>query len=220
MKHYQQPLDITVNHGEKVFFVVTGTHSVYLTGNYVMEDEDDDEYDLDPNEMDYGMDELSEGESDELDDIEDPRVAEVESEEEEAPKLVPTEGKKGKNKRPADEVEGLDEQMAKAAEPKLSKKKQKKLKNNNGEAVVAEEAKKEVKADKKVQFAKNLEQGPTGSTEKAKQAATPSVKTVNGVTIDDRTLGKGRAVKSGDSVGVRYIGKLQNGQQFDGKYGV
>ncbi|KAI8684118.1 FK506-binding protein [Fusarium keratoplasticum] len=215
-RNYQQPLDITVNHGEKVFFVVTGTHTVYLTGNYIMDDDDDeddedeDDYDLDPEELDYELGGEDSDESDELDGLEDPRIQEVDSDEEEAPKLVPV--KKGKNKRSAEEAtEGLDELMAKD-DAKLSKKQQKKLKNNKGEAVAAEDK----KDAKKVQFAKNLEQGPTGSTEKAKQAkATPSVKVVQGVTVDDRTIGNGRTVKNGDTVGVRYIGKLQNGKQFD-----
>lgn len=179
--------------------------------------DDEDEYDFDPEELDYDLGEESD-ESDELDGVDDPRVTEVESEEE-APALVPAATKKGKNKRAAEEpAESLDDLIAKADEPKLSKKQQKKLKNNKGEAVASEEAK---KSDKKVQFAKNLEQGPTGTgaTEKAK-AAKPAAGTktvVQGVTIDDRTIGNGRTVKNGDTVGVRYIGKLANGQQFDGK---
>lgn len=220
-QNYQQPLDITVNHGEKVFFVVTGTHTIYLTGNYVMddddeddEDEDEDDYDLSPDELEYALGEdLSDDESDELDNVANPRVTEVDSEED-APKLV--EVKKGKNKRAA-EAESLDDLISKD-DTKLSKKQQKKLKNNKGEAVEA--AKKEDKSDKKVQFAKNLEQGPTGSTAtKAKpgKAAAGGVKVVQGVTVDDRTAGNGRTVKNGDTVGVRYIGKLANGQQFDGK---
>ncbi|KAH6898794.1 hypothetical protein B0T10DRAFT_454114 [Thelonectria olida] len=215
-RNYQQPLDITVNHGEKVFFVVTGTHTVYLTGNYIMdddeeddEDEDDEEdYDLSPDELEYALGQAdSDEESDDLDGVQDPRITEVESDEE-APKLVPV--KKGKNKRTAeDATEGLDALISKE-DAKEAKKQQKKLKNNKGEAVSTEDSK------KKVQFAKNLEQGPTGSAEKAKQAkATTGVKVVQGVTIDDRTIGKGRSVKNGDSVGVRYIGKLQNGQVFD-----
>ncbi|KAF7545386.1 hypothetical protein G7Z17_g9209 [Cylindrodendrum hubeiense] len=211
---YQQPLDITVNHGEKVYFVVTGTHTVYLTGNYILDDEDseddedEDDYDLSPDELEYALGEEESGdESDELDGLDDPRVTEVDSEEE-APKLVSV--KKGKNKRTAEEAtEGLDELITKE-DTKLSKKQQKKLKNNKGEPVVTEDSK------KKVQFAKNLEQGPTGSDVKAKQTkAASGVKIVQGVTIDDRTVGNGRTAKSGDTVGVRYIGKLANGQQFD-----
>ncbi|KAG5980297.1 peptidylprolyl isomerase fpr4 [Claviceps digitariae] len=212
-RSYQQPLDITVNHGEKVFFTVSGSHTVYLTGNYIMDDsdmdseDDEEDYDMDPEDLDYGFgEEDSEDESDDLDDTADPRVTEIESDEEEAPKLVET--KKGKNKRSAQETEGLDEMITKASD---SKKQQKKLKNNKGEAVAAEDAKK----DKKVQFAKNLEQGPSGAGKQADGKATTGVKVVQGVTIDDRTIGKGRTVKNGDTVGVRYIGKLANGQQFD-----
>lgn len=179
-------------------------------------EEEEDDYDYSPDELDYAMgEEASDDESDELDDIDNPRVTEVESEDE-APKLVVADSKKGKNKRAAEETaESLDDLITKSTDAKLSKKQQKKLKNNKGEAVVAEDAKKDAK---KVQFAKNLEQGPTGS-EKTKQAAKPSVgvKVVQGVTIDDRTVGTGRSVKNGDTVGVRYIGKLANGQQFDGK---
>jgi FK506-binding nuclear protein len=228
---YQQPIDITVGEGEKVFFSVKGTHTVYLTGNYVVpqdeeeEDDDeeysDDEYDLPPGLEEEDSDEMS----DELDDLEGtPRIKEIDTDEEEAPKLV--ESKKGKNKRVAEEAaEGLDEIMAKE-EKKLSKKQLKKLKNNQGEAVAAEEKAKEspaAKGDKKVQFAKNLEQGPTGPAKdkaenKGDKKAALGVKVVQGVTVDDRKAGSGRTVKSGDRVGMRYIGKLQNGKVFDCKW--
>jgi FK506-binding nuclear protein len=182
--------------------------------------------------------------------LEDPRITEVDSEDE-APELTKVEEKKaekkGKNKRSADELEegnSLDDIMSKslkpeaaAEEPKLSKKQLKKLKKNNGEAaaVKTDEKKPEVatpaksdksdKSDKKVQFAKNLELGPTGSAEKPKSAeATKGAKTelgvkkIQGVTIDDKKLGKGPAAKKGDKVGMRYIGKLQDGKIFDCRF--
>lgn len=175
--------------------------------------------------------------------------------------------KKGKNKRVAeesvDEPASLDDIMAKslkAEEPatnneaKLSRKQRKKLKNNAGKGVEtqtesADSKKEEQKAkgspeqkgDKKVQFAKNLEQGPSTSNQDAKteskkgskadtkaegksdskivgekQKAGLGLKVVQGVTIDDKKLGKGPAVKKGDKVGMRYIGKLQDGKVFDG----
>ncbi|KAH6689049.1 FKBP-type peptidyl-prolyl cis-trans isomerase [Plectosphaerella plurivora] len=209
---YQQPIDIHVGENERVFFLVNGTHAVHLTGNYVIDDEEEegDSDDEDDEEDMYDLDgELlggdSDSEEDDLDDLENPRVMEVDSEEE-APKLV---AKKGKNKRAAEEAEGLDDLITK--DDKASKKAAKKTKNNKGEAVAIDE-----KADaKKVQFAKNLEQGPTGSAAKAKQAGKGGVKVVNGVTIDDRKIGEGRVVKNGDNVGVRYIGKLENGKVFD-----
>ncbi len=140
---YQQPLDITVGENEEVFFVVTGTHAVTLTGNFI-ESLDDEESEYDSDE-DGDLDLLGAGdsddESDDLDDIDNPRVTEVDSDEEEAPKLV---AKKGKNKRAADEeAESLDALIAAGGkeDAKLSKKQAKKLKNNKGEAIAAEEAK-------------------------------------------------------------------------------
>ncbi|KAF7118357.1 hypothetical protein CNMCM5793_007871 [Aspergillus hiratsukae] len=235
-RNCQQPLDITVAEGERVFFKVTGTHTVYLTGNYVIpadeghshydEDEDDeedeDDYDLSPDEddlVDIG-DLLDDDEEDELDGLANPRVTEIESDEEEAPKLVES---KGKNKRTADSDEemALDDMMAKDGkakaaangEPALSKKQQKKLKKNNGEAAAVEQK----KEAKKVQFAKNLEQGPTPSGQKPAETTTGTlgVKEVKGVKIDDKKLGKGPAAKAGNTVAMRYIGKLEDGKVFD-----
>jgi FK506-binding nuclear protein len=154
--------------------------------------------------------------SDDLDDMEDPRITEVDSEEE-APKLVEAKAK-GKNKRAAEE-ESLDDLMAKTAKGKATKAEekaqQKKLKKNDGAAAAVEpkEAKKEAKTDKKVQFAKNLEQGPTPSGDKP--TGTLGVKEIRGVKIDDKKLGKGVAAKSGNTVAMRYIGKLEDGKVFD-----
>lgn len=220
-----------------------------MTGNYVVPDDDghnhhhevydsdeDEDYDLSPDEDEL---DLEDEESDDLDDLDDPRITEVDSDEEEAPKLVAAADKKGKNKRTADEIDtssaSLDDLIAKsskadAEEPKLSKKQQKKLKKNNGEAAAVDAKKEETtpKSDKKVQFAKNLEQGPTGSAEKAKAKtdapkadsgkAALGVKTVNGVKIDDKKLGTGPACKKGARVAMRYIGKLNDGKVFDCKF--
>ncbi|RHZ57910.1 FKBP-type peptidyl-prolyl cis-trans isomerase [Aspergillus thermomutatus] len=246
-RNCQQALDITVAEDERVFFKVTGTHTVYLTGNYVIpaeeghshydEDEDDeddeDDYDLSPDEDDLADLDINEllddEEEDELDGLANPRVTEIESDEEEAPKLVDS---KGKNKRTADSDEemALDDMMAKDGkakaaangEPALSKKQQKKLKKNNGEAAAVEQKKeakeaKEGKEAKKVQFAKNLEQGPTPSAQKPAETTTGTlgVKEVKGVKIDDKKLGKGAAAKAGNTVAMRYIGKLEDGKVFD-----
>ncbi|KAE8356497.1 hypothetical protein BDV28DRAFT_127084 [Aspergillus coremiiformis] len=239
-KNLQQPLDITVSEDEPVFFKVTGTHTVYLTGNYVIptdegrqsyDDEDDeDDYDLSPDEDELDLDELmgEDEESDDLDDLEDPRITEVDSDEEEAPKLVDT---KGKNKRsaPSDEEEKPVKKVTNGEEG-LSKKQQKKLKKNNGDAAAVEQKKeakeakeakegKEGKEGKKVQFAKNLEQGPTPSGQDKKKAeqttGTLGVKEIKGVKIDDKKLGKGPAAKAGNTVAMRYIGKLEDGKVFD-----
>jgi FK506-binding nuclear protein len=211
--------------------------------------DEEEDYDLSPDEDDLdGLDDLEdESEEDELDDLADPRITEVDSEEE-APKLVQPKGK-GK-KRPADteeEVAGLDEIIGKSlknaanGEATLSKKQMKKLKNNAGQpvtAVIETETKitKEGPSGKKVQFAKQLEQGPTKSepkkTEKAskddkktetkkeedKPKAAGGVRKVQGVTVDDRKAGKGPAAKKGSKISMRYIGKLTDGKVFDGIY--
>lgn len=184
------------------------------------EDSDDGygDYDLPPDMEDL----IGDDSEDELDNLDGAgRIEEIDTDEDEAPQLI--EAKKGKNKRPA--AEGLDELIAKEskeAESKLSKKQAKKLKTNEGKAVAAE--KETPKSEKKVQFAKNLELGPTGSpAEKVKpgdkqkkdKKATPSVRVEKGITIDDRKIGTGRTAKPGDKVGMRYIGKLENGKVFD-----
>lgn len=195
------------------------------------DDEDEDDYNLSPDEDELDMDELmdEDEESDDLDGLEDPRVTEVDSDEE-APKLVEAKGQKGKNKRAATTEESLEDLMSKEkpaakGEEGLSKKQQKKMKKNNGEAAEPEQKKeskegKEGKEGKKVQFAKNLEQGPTPSSQDKKPSDTTigtlGVKNVGGVTIDDKKLGKGAAAKAGNTVAMRYIGKLEDGKVFDG----
>jgi len=193
------------------------------------DEEEEDDYDLSPDEDELDMDDImdEDEEDDELDSLENPRVTEVESEEE-APKLVEAKGQKkaDKGKKRAAEEESLEDLMAKdkKAQPEegLSKKQQKKLKKNSGEAAEVEQKKeakdaKEGKEGKKVQFAKNLEQGPTPSSQdkKSETTGTLGVKNVNGVTIDDKKLGKGPAAKSGNTVAMRYIGKLEDGKVFD-----
>lgn len=241
---YQQALDITVGEDERVFFQVTGSHTIYLTGNYVVPDdnghnhhhevydsddedsENDEDYDLSPSEDELDV-QLDGEESDDLDGLNDPRITELSDDEGEAPKLVSKADKKSK-KRSADALDGgesLDDLVSKSIKadsseetPKLSKKQLKKLKNNKGDAVPVKAE--ETKENKKVQFAKNLEQGPTGSTPE-KSPATPAeksttngkakaslgVKEVNGIKIDDKKLGSGAAAKNGNRVELRYIGK-------------
>lgn len=245
--------------------MVSGTHTVHLTGNYLMPiddgraslyDEEGDEYDLSPDEEELDeLDDMDE-ESDELDDIPNPRIMEI-GEEDEVPKLVKQDkGAKGKNKRPAEDSEDeeekdtLDNIMTKSIksegstsavgheEKSLSKSQLKKLKKkqkmNDGEAKAitpdaAAAAAKTTNGEKKVQFAKNLEQGPTPSPlvasskkddqkkESKQDTGNLGVKTVQGVTIDDKKLGNGPTAKTGDRVGMRYIGKLENGKVFDCK---
>ncbi|KAI5846752.1 FK506-binding protein [Tricharina praecox] len=252
---YQQPLDIIIGEDEEVFFKVDGNYDISLSGNYIIplnenddeesysdeeESEGEEDYDLSPDEEEL-MNLIGGGaeSEDELDDVEEPRITEVESEEDKTPKKKATEKvaekklgkaeKKG-NKRAAEEDE------AKPEEPKLSKKQLKKLKANDGKAVAATNDTPESK--KKVQFAKPIEQGPTNGKKDAKQtpekpatkqtpekkvaekkpeAAAPTTRVVQGITVEDKTVGTGAVCKKGNKLGMRYIGKLndKNGKVFD-----
>ena len=214
-----------------------------------------DEDELDDDEESDELDDLEDpritevGSEDEADEEEAPKLVKK-AEQVQKGKNKRVREESSENEAPA----SLDEIMAKSlkteptsngatnGEPKLSKKQLKKLKNNAGKAVEAAAENKNVvkedsvagakdiptKGDKKVQFAKNLEQGPAKTdTDKNKAEikmeegkAKPSLglKTVQGVKIDDRKLGSGRAAKKGDKVGLRYIGKLsKDNKVFDGK---
>ncbi|CAK7893149.1 peptidyl-prolyl cis-trans isomerase [[Candida] anglica] len=226
---FQQTIDLTINPEEEVYFVVTGSYPVHLSGNYVehpadetdSEDEFDEEYDDEEYDMTPDEDELAY----DLEDLEN--ASDVENKIEE---LLEEESKK----RSSEEVEAPV-----AAVSKKAKKAEKK-------AAAA--------ADKKsVQFTKELEQGPTGSTlveqpkeaaaakketkkekkERAKKEAAaavakeqeesgapkdkkyPTKTLLGGVVTEDRKIGKGPTAKSGNKVGIRYIGKLKNGKSFD-----
>jgi FK506-binding nuclear protein len=225
--------------------MVSGTHDVFVTGNYVAfpeeEDSEDEEdgldalgYDLGSDDDELDIDEMDEDEDDELDATNDPRITEVDTDEE-PPKLV--DASKKSKKRPAESDDAtLDDLISQTnGDAKLSKKQAKKLKKNDGQAAAgaAEPAKKAEKVEKtetpnsdkkKVQFAKNLEQGPTGSPKvdapkpEAKKEAAKGPRNVSGVTVEDKKDGKGKAAKKGDRIEMRYIGKLKNGKVFDCKF--
>ncbi|KAJ8096699.1 hypothetical protein POJ06DRAFT_278829 [Lipomyces tetrasporus] len=205
------------------------------------ESESDEDYDLSPDEDELIHGYGDEDESDELDSVDEhPRVKELPNVEEEIKKeakalkeeakaeakaAVKEKGKKANGKRPAEEEEvkekNLDDMIEKdnKGAEKLSKKQAaKKLKGADGSAAPAP-AEKESLKDKKVTFAKNLEQGPTGSgapNKAAEPAKTVQVKKLEGgLAIEDRKVGDGTGAKNGQKVGVRYIGKLSNGKVFD-----
>ena len=96
-----------IGNDEQVYFQVSGTHPVYLTGNYIAMEEDrvGDQlamygsgaygYSSDEDEDEMDVDE----EADELDDIDDPRVVELSSGDDEVPEL----SRKSKAKKPNEE---------------------------------------------------------------------------------------------------------------------
>jgi FK506-binding nuclear protein len=141
----------------------------------------------------------------------EPKGAKRRRESDEAPQLVDT-SKNGAPNNDTTDTSGLS---------KSQKKKLKKQKLNSGEAAPVNGN------EKKVQFAPNLEQGPTGGTttdpKAIKSALSPSQKgdkktfaLEHGVIVDEHKTGSGPKAKSGTKLGIRYIGKLaKNGVIFD-----
>lgn len=210
---FQQTLDFTISPYEEVHFVVTGSYPVHLSGNFVEHPGDDeDDYDSDELDDEYYEDDEDEynltPDEDELMDIED--------------------------LEDASDVEGKITELVEADEEKSKKR--------AAEEENSRKAKKAKEDKKKVQFSKELEQGPTPSKkdkkdkkekkekkeekveekkddkkeEKADKAKKFPTKTLlGGVITEDRKIGSGQGAKSGNKVGIRYIGKLKNGKVFD-----
>jgi FK506-binding nuclear protein len=134
----------------------------------------------------------------------------------EAPQLVDTSTEISLDKGPEVDLSTLTKSQRK----KLLKKQ----KLNSGEA-----AKPNGTADKKVQFDKKLEKGPTPGTGEGKAPVKPALSPQakvehkatqttlpNGIVIVEHKLGTGAKAKSGTKIGVRYIGKLvKTGKEFD-----
>lgn len=205
---YQQTLDITISPEEEVFFVVTGSYPVHISGNYIQHpfDDSDDMYDSDSDEEDYDVD-SEDGSDYDLTPDED-ELAEADFDINDLEDEEDVEGK----------IEELVEEDENKESKKVSKKENKKRQAEEESKPEVKETKKQKKAreqeekKKSVQFNKELEQGPTKTEEKKK----PAVQTLaGGVVVEDRTVGKGPQAKAGNKVGVRYIGKLKNGSVFD-----
>lgn len=232
---YQQTLDVTILPDEKVFFVVTGSYTVHLTGNYInhpddedaddyvygTDDEDDydsDEYDLTPDEdeiiddIEYDLDELDnvediEGKIEELvEEDNKKRQADDEAADVKDTKKAKKDSKKEKSvKFNKDLEQGPTGPAAEKKETKKDEKKEDKKQDKKEKKV--KETKKETKKEEKKEVKKEV---------KKEEKKKPAVKTLpGGVIIEDKTFGTGPVCKKGQKVGVRYIGKLKNGKVFD-----
>lgn len=146
---------------------------------------------------------------DELEILSDEDRFEEVNDDEPAPKAA---GKKRARESDTMEVDG-EEKVSKA-----QKKKQKKQKGEDGKAVptteestpakeaAPEKAKKADKKDKKEKKEKTSEKEKTSGKEQELSG---------GIKIVDAKVGDGPKAKNGDSLSMRYIGKLQNGKVFD-----
>lgn len=202
---YQQSLDLVIAPEEEVQFIVTGSYRVSLTGNFVKHPFDTPDYDEDDSEE--GEESYDEDEDDYLTPDEDADLEELEEAsdiEAKIQELVEKEQSKSKknNKRKQPEPEEEEEEEEQEAPASVEETKK------------AKKAKKE----KKVEFKKDLEEGPTPAKkeEKKEKKEKPKTKVLEGgIIIEDRVVGTGKACKKGSKVGMRYIGKLKNGKVFD-----
>ncbi|QSL66532.1 hypothetical protein MERGE_000912 [Pneumocystis wakefieldiae] len=242
LKHgdqYQQSLDLTFSADEEVFFTTSGDCPVYLTGNHVILSDFDDDYDISSDEdelFDKYPDDLDANDSgsDELGD-DSPKIEELSSSES---KASDSEKKKNLSDNDLDDLDNLDNVIRNNSNKqniskkrvldsgdvdisKLSKKQRKKLRLNSDKSSFPEEKSESNVFSKNnnsesrnfqsskpsVSFARDLDQSSTKSSK--------SKTLEGGVLIEDKVVGKGPQVKDGCRVGVRYIGKLLNGKQFD-----
>ncbi|WVQ80674.1 FK506-binding protein 4 [Cryptococcus sp. DSM 104549] len=205
----QASLNLTFVEGEVVVFETTGENAVHLLGNYIDQfpDVDSDCDSCDDSDFE-GEDDYSEiyGSDDDL---------ELDTEEEEAvakiTEIPAEEPKKAKKALPAPtpvadakkrKADAIEESPAKAAESTegLSKAQKKKL---------AKKAKTEEAAAEKPA-------APVAEKKEKPAAKAPQKKTLpSGLIIEDVKVGEGPVAKTGKRLGMRYIGKLTTGKQFD-----
>ncbi|KAI8349680.1 hypothetical protein BD560DRAFT_410160 [Blakeslea trispora] len=184
----QQSLDHTFVEGEEVTFAVKGDNIVHLTGNYVFTDDDE--------EMGSEIDSEEGEESDE------------EFDEEEFLKSLP------ENITP-DQIRALLNDQGDSDDE-----------IDSDEIISAEESEEEEEEEEKpvVNKKRAAEVVEKEQPAKKQKAAEPKkkeepknkvVKLPNGLIIEDVKVGDGPSCKSGQRVGMRYIGKLTTGKVFD-----
>ncbi|KAJ2062567.1 peptidylprolyl isomerase fpr3 [Coemansia sp. S146] len=232
----QQLLDITLTEGEEITFETFGENEVHLTGNFIADDEDDDEDGM------YGSSDEEDGEDIDLDNItpeglqelinrgmidpSDLQIGDDESDEDYDSEDAETDGRI-REVTDEEEEELVEEAMSEdepVVEVKIKKQADKKRKTAEEEkeqpaATPAKLSKKAKQAEKKA-AAKEAAEKPKQAekAEKPKQAEKPKAKAATlpgGVIVETKTEGAGAPAKKGQRVGMYYIGKLTNGKVFD-----
>ncbi|KAG0148722.1 hypothetical protein CROQUDRAFT_654557 [Cronartium quercuum f. sp. fusiforme G11] len=231
--------------GEQYRFLLCGSDmEVHLLGAYITpSDADLSPYGSDFDSEDSSNSEIDEFDLDQLEsssdeDASEGRIEELDDDECPAKKSVAKPAKKGdkpaagSKKRPLEEAEGADVSMADvsmadsaAGDTDLSKlsknqrkKLAKKLKSADGSSVPATTS--NANTPQKAEPAKKSELAQKTESEKKPESVkkSESVKTVttaSGLKIVDFKVGEGAEAKPGQTVSMRYIGKLNNGKTFD-----
>ncbi|KAF8210392.1 hypothetical protein K438DRAFT_1916811 [Mycena galopus ATCC 62051] len=191
----QVTTNLVLEDEEEYVFEVVGKNTVYLTGNYIDQQPMDmppfgDDSDLDDEEDAFDLEDVSS-------DVEmDPNDLDDEARFEEIDEAVHGQ------KRPR------DSDAADAG--KLSKKQ----KAESGKGVKPDSEatdKKEKKKEKK----EKKDAGKTDGEKQPEKKPAAEREVAGGVKIKDTKVGTGPAAKKGNTVSMRYIGKLQSGKIFD-----
>ncbi|CAK9784564.1 hypothetical protein CC85DRAFT_283016 [Cutaneotrichosporon oleaginosum] len=218
----QAQLNITFIEGELVILQTNGPNAVHLLGNYIYQGgESDSEDDEDYSDGEYSdLDDRDEFDIEEFaEDIEEAPKGKITAVEDEVEKPKPKaktfaavvadkadtpKSEKVDKKRKAEEIS----ETPTKAEGELSRSQKKKLAKKA--KVEADGAPTESPAPKK-EAKKETKEEPKKDS---KKKTLPS-----GLVIEDIKVGTGPVAKGGKRLGMRYIGKLENGKQFDANTG-
>ncbi|KAL3231518.1 Peptidyl-prolyl cis-trans isomerase [Nakaseomyces bracarensis] len=203
----QAAVDITIAPEEDVQFLVTGSYTVSLIGNYVKHpfDEPFEEYD--------SHDDDSLDEEDYAEHSEDDEEDELDSQDE----SVDEEQENGSAESDEDEEfydaisegdEDIDEQLAKLEETSDVEGHLEQLIANDNKKKRKHDAEPESNESKKSKKEKKEALKPEANKPKAQVLE-------GGILIEDKKVGTGPHAKKGSKVGMRYIGKLKSGKVFD-----
>ncbi|KAI8874459.1 hypothetical protein GQ42DRAFT_116488 [Ramicandelaber brevisporus] len=198
-------LDIVFSEGEEVSFKSSGKSAVYISGNYII--------DLDEESMEgYDGEEYDEEDEDGLEwdsDDEDLDMSDDDSEIDSDEELLLEEVRKRKATESPAKKTAETPSKADKKQQQQQQQQNKKQKTNNGEPAspsTPKDAKKDQAKDAK-----------SPASEQKKKDETPSKKTLaGGLVVEERKAGTGKAAGKGDRIGMYYVGRLKtNGKVFD-----
>lgn len=203
----QASLNLTFVADEVVMFEVTGNNPVHLMGNYIHQEADHhhghDDYEDMSDEEDFSLDEDSEDEDVSMTEDASNRFQEVKEDakpkkaEAAAPKEVANKKRKAETQETDSKRSTTSTTEKKAATPTAAEKK-------------ADQAAKKQKTEAAKPAEKKKEAAEKPEEKSSKKQTLPS-----GLIIEDFKVGDGPVAKKGKRLGMRYIGKLMNGKQFD-----
>ncbi|WVO12547.1 hypothetical protein L204_100147 [Cryptococcus depauperatus] len=201
-KTEQANINLIFVEGEVILLETSGDNEIHLLGNYIHQGDGDSDSDSEFDGSDDYSDLYDSDDDIELDSEEEEAVAKITEipDKSKAKKALPMPKKEEKiasidKKRKVEELGS----PAKSETEDLSKTQKKKL---------AKKAK--LEAETAVAPIKKEEKKPVAKEEKMKKRTLPS-----GLIIEDIKVGDGPIAKTGKRLGMRYIGKLTNGKQFD-----